>query len=65
MLDLSRDITLVDDRCKGEDVEIKEVAYSDISVALLLAYDDEPILVSRITGVVLTTNYQFYFAENQ
>lgn len=62
-IDTSKSVKFYDDRGKGDDYHMTEILYQNDDICLCKS-DDLFILFSKITGRVLTSNLQFYIAEN-
>ena len=63
MIDTKKAIRFYDDRSKGDTIIMTEILFDDGKVCTCKVAE-EYVLFEIETGKVLTTNYEFYFAEN-
>jgi len=63
MINTSNSIRFYDDRNKSDDYIMTEILYQNDEICLCKS-NDLFILFSKITRKVLTSNLQFYYAEN-
>jgi hypothetical protein len=56
-------IRLVDDRSKHDNVEVTKILYED-EYYILGEVHLQPVLIRKKDREVLTSNYQFFYAEN-